>query len=179
MATVRPGMLPPRVPNPKRRVEWERVAVGDLGEARLEVVERSVGQAADAALLDTAPIVVGVGKGVGGPGSLAVIRELAAALAAPLAATRDVTDLGWLPRQFQVGLTGRAIAPALYIAVALRGAPEHVVGVRRAGFVVAINNNPKAPIFRHADRGIVADYAEAVPLLAAALGRRGGAGEGR
>jgi electron transfer flavoprotein alpha subunit len=179
MATVRPGMLPPRLPNRKRRVEWERVAVGDLGEVRLEVVERSVGEAAGAALLDTAPIVVGVGKGVGGPGSLAVVRELAAALAAPLAATRDVTDLGWLPRQCQVGLTGRAIAPALYVAVALRGAPEHVVGIRRAGFVVAINNNPKAPIFRHADRGIVADYAEAVPLLVAALRRRSGPGEGR
>jgi electron transfer flavoprotein alpha subunit len=86
-----------------------------------------------------------------------------------------VTDLGWLPRQHQVGLTGRAIAPRLYVAVAIRGAPEHVVGVRRAGFVVAINASAKAPIFKHADVGIVGDYAEVIPALATAIGRRRGA----
>jgi electron transfer flavoprotein alpha subunit len=76
-----------------------------------------------------------------------------------------VADLGWLPRQSQVGLTRRSIAPLLYIAVALRGAPVHVAGIRRAGFVVAINNDPEAPIFKHADRYQVADYAKAVPAL--------------
>lgn len=172
MATVRPGMLTPRQRNPKRRVEWERLAVSGPGVARVVVVARSAGDAVDATALDTARIVVGVGKGIGGPENLGVIRELATTLDASLAATRDVTDLGWLPRQCQVGLTGRAIAPALYIGIGLRGAPEHVVGIRRAGFVVAINKSPKAMIFKQADRGIVADYAEAVPLLRAAFDRR-------
>src|SRR5206468_4287213 len=79
------------------------------------------------------------------------ITALAARLGAAVAATREVTDLGWLPKQHQVGLTGRAIAPRLYVALALSGAPEHVVGLRRAGVIVAINKNPKAPIFKAAD----------------------------
>jgi len=80
-----------------------------------------------------------------------------------------VTDLGWLPKQHQVGLTGRAIAPRLYVAIALSGAPEHVVGLRRAGVIVAVNKNAKAPIFKAADLGIVSDYAPLLPLLEGAL----------
>jgi len=117
-------------------------------------------------------LVVGVGQGIGGPGNLDVVRELAAALGASVAATRGVADLRWLPRQYQVGMTRRSIAPLLYIAVAIRGTVEHVAGIRHAGFVVAINNDPKAPIFKHADRCQVADYAEAVPALTAAVKRR-------
>ncbi len=79
--------------------------------------------------------------------------------------TRDVTDAGWLPKQYQVGLTGRAIAPQLYIAIAIRGAFEHMVGVRRAGSIVAINKNAKAQFFKAADYGIVGDYARVVPAL--------------
>ena len=88
---------------------------------------------------------------------------------APLAATRDIADLGWLPRQHQVGLTGRAISPKLYFSIGIRGAFEHTVGIRRAGTVVAINKNRKAPMFQNADIGIIGDYAEVVPLLTAAL----------
>jgi electron transfer flavoprotein alpha subunit len=174
IATVRPGMLTARAANTARRVPWERVAISTFGSRRLRVVKRSAAQASEAAALDTAAVVVGVGKGIGGAEGLGLARQLATALEATLCATREVTDLGWLPRQYQVGLTGRAIAPRLYVAVAVRGAPEHVVGFRRAGFVVAINSNPKAPIFQHADRGIVADYAAAVPALITALKRRSG-----
>ena len=69
-------------------------------------------------------------------------------LGAALCTTRDVTDAGWLPKQYQVGMTGRAIAPQLYIAVGVRGAFEHTVGIRRAGMIVAINKSAKAPIFK-------------------------------
>lgn len=175
MATVRPGMLAALAPNPARRVPWERLAMSSLPVPTLAVVERSDAMASDAARLDTAEVVIGVGKGIGGPENLPLIRELATALDATLAATRDVADLGWLPRQYQVGLTGRAVAPRLYLAIGIRGAPEHVVGIRRAAFVVAINKNAKAPIFKHADRGLIGDYAEVVPELVAALARRGGA----
>jgi electron transfer flavoprotein alpha subunit len=76
-----------------------------------------------------------------------------------------VTDAGWLPKQCQVGLTGRAIAPQLYVGVAVRGAFEHTVGIRRAGLIVAINKSAKAPIFKVADYGVVGDYSTFVPVL--------------
>jgi electron transfer flavoprotein alpha subunit len=115
--------------------------------------------------LDRAEIVIGVGKGLGDAVHLERIRPLAELLGAALCTTRDVTDVGWLPKQYQVGLTGRAIAPKLYVAIGIRGAFEHMVGVRRAGVVVAINKNARAPIFKAADYGIVGDYAEVVPAL--------------
>src|SRR5207253_6583 len=129
---------------------------------------RLTGDAAGAAL-EAADVVLGVGRGIGGPAALPAITALAVRLGAAVAATREVTDLGWLPKQHQVGLTGRAIAPRLYVALALSGAPEHVVGLRRAGVIVAINKNPKAPIFKAADLGLVSDYAPLLPLLEAAL----------
>ena len=113
--------------------------------------------------------MIGVGRGIGGPAALPAIVELARRLGAGIAATREVTDAGWLPKQHQVGLTGQAIAPRLYVALAISGAMEHVVGLRRAGTIVAVNKNPKAPIFRMADLGIVADYAALLPHLEAAL----------
>src|SRR5207302_1943439 len=82
---------------------------------------------------------------IGGPGGLAAVRDAAARLGAAIAATRDVTDAGWLPKQHQVGLTGRAIAPRVYVALGVSGAMEHLVGVRRAGVIVAVNTKPKAP----------------------------------
>jgi electron transfer flavoprotein alpha subunit len=174
-ATVRPGMLRMRTPNRARRVPCRRWATEDLRPSRVIVRGRSGADASEAVRLDTAGTVIGVGTGVGAAENLAVVRRLAAVLDAPLAATRDVTDLGWLPRQHQVGLTGRAIAPRLYIAVGIRGAPEHVVGLRRAGFVAAINISARAPIFKAADAGIVGDYAEVIPALVAAIERRRGA----
>jgi electron transfer flavoprotein alpha subunit len=133
---------------------------------RVKVTTQTGADAGKAAALDSADISIGVGKGVGGTANLPVIEQLAEALGgAPLAATRDIVDIGWLPRQHQVGLTGRAIAPKLYFAIGIRGAFEHTVGIRRAGLVVAINKNQKALIFQNADLGIVGDYAEVVPLL--------------
>jgi electron transfer flavoprotein alpha subunit len=137
-------------------------------QSRVRVRSR-VASAATAPGLDDADVVIGVGKGVGGPAGLASIGALARVLEAPICTTRDVTDAGWLPKQLQVGLTGRAIAPRLYVAIGVRGAFEHTVGIRRAGLVVAINRSAKAPIFKVADYGIAADYADVVPLLAERL----------
>src|SRR5262249_55227138 len=138
--------------------------------SRVHLISQTESDAGKAAALDSAEISIGVGKGIGGPANLPVIERLADVLGgAPLAATRDIADLGWLPRQHQVGLTGRAIAPKLYFAIGIRGAFEHTVGIRRADLVVAINKNQKALIFQNADIGIVGDYAEVVPLLTAKL----------
>jgi len=168
MATVRPGILRPARSDPARRAAVERLAVPAVPVRVRVLAERPLADAAGAAL-EATDLVLGVGRGIGGPAALPAIAALAARLGAAIAATRDVTDAGWLPKQHQVGLTGRCIAPRLYVALALSGAPEHVVGLRRAGVIVAINKNPKAPIFKAADLGIVSDYAPLLPLLETAL----------
>ena len=86
-------------------------------------------------------------------------------LGAELAATRKVTDRGWAPRARQVGITGRSIAPRLYVAVGLSGKFNHMVGVRAAGTILAVNADRDAPVFEHCDVGIVGDWHEVVPLL--------------
>jgi electron transfer flavoprotein alpha subunit len=171
MATVRPGVLPVGSPRAGATARIEMLALDDLPPSRLRVVDRHRDpSAAAAAALDEAEIAVGVGLGIGGPEALPVIAALADALGGvPIATTRDVVDKGWLPRQHQVGITGRAIAPRFYFAIGIRGASEHMVGVRRSGTIVVIDRNPQAPIFAQADLGIVADWAEAVPRLIAAL----------
>ena len=170
MATVRPGMLSPSQPVSGRQVRVERLTLEDDIHSRVQLVSQTGADAAKAAALDAADIAIGVGKGIGGPENLPVIEQLADVLGGvPLASTRDISDLGWLPRQHQVGITGRAIAPKLYFAIGIRGAFEHMVGLRKAGTIVAINIKAKAPIFKTADLGVVGDYAEAVPLLTEAL----------
>ncbi|MBI4363075.1 MAG: electron transfer flavoprotein alpha/ beta subunit [Euryarchaeota archaeon] len=164
MATVRPGMLRARPPDSRRTAPAEPLPV-HLPPARVRVALQSRQAGGDIADLESAPIVVGVGMGIGGPENLAPIRRLAELLQAPLAATRDITDAGWLPRHHQVGLTGRAIAPRLYIAIGIRGAMEHMVGVRRAGTIIAINKDPRAPIFPNSDLGIAGDWEQVVPRL--------------
>jgi electron transfer flavoprotein alpha subunit len=122
--------------------------------------------------LDDAEIIVCVGMGIGAPENLAAIEPLATMLGAAVGATRRVVDQGWLPRQQQVGITGKAIAPKLYIGIGVRGAFNHTIGIHRSGIIVAINTDPQADIFQVADYGIVGDYAELVPALIVALDRR-------
>ena len=119
--------------------------------------------------LTKAAIIVAVGRGVGGADKLEPIRELAAALGAELAASRPVIDNGWLPRERQVGSSGQTVAPRLYLALGISGAIQHVVGMKGAGCVVAVNKDPGAPIFNLARYGIVGDLHEVVPALTAAV----------
>jgi electron transfer flavoprotein alpha subunit len=168
MATVRPGVLRAARPEPSRRAVVESLPAADV-PSRVRVVDQRPLENAAAAGLDTADVVLGVGRGIGGAAALGPIVALAERLGAALAATREVTDAGWLPKQHQVGLTGRAIAPRLYVALAVSGAQEHLVGLRRAGVIVAVNRNPKAPIFKAADLGLVTDYAALLPFLESAL----------
>ena len=168
IATVRPGILRAAAPEPGRRAVVERLDVPSV-PARVRVLEQRPLADAGGTALEAAPIVVGVGRGIGAPTALPAIAALAARLGGALAATREVTDAGWLPKQHQVGLTGRAIAPRLYVALAVSGSMEHMVGLRRAGLIVAVNKNPKAPIFKQADLGVVSDYAALLPHLGAAL----------
>jgi electron transfer flavoprotein alpha subunit len=168
MATVRPGVLAAARPDPSRRASVERIDV-PAHAARVRVVEERPLADGAGADLDEADVVIGVGRGIGAPAALAPVFAVAARIGAGIAATREVTDAGWLPKQHQVGLTGRSIAPRLYVGLAVGGAEEHLVGLRRAGAIVAVNKNPKAPIAKGADVTVVADWAAFLPHLEAAL----------
>lgn len=164
LATVRPGMLTPSEANPSRKGEIVEVHPTNLNPMA-RVVEERFEADRDALKLDNADVVVTAGFGVGGPEKMSVITELAEVLDAPIATTRKVVDLGWLPRQLQIGLTGRSVSPKLYVAIGVRGAFNHMVGIGRARIIVAINKDPNALIFKNCDYGIVGDYADVVPLL--------------
>ncbi len=115
--------------------------------------------------LESARIVLGMGRGVSGEESREMLLELAERLNAAVAATRMVVDDGLAPSEWQVGQTGKRIAPALYMAFGISGAHQHLAGIRDAELIVAVNTDDQAPIFRAADFGLVMDAAEALRLL--------------
>jgi len=119
--------------------------------------------------LTQAERIVAAGRGVKASEHIALVRELAEALGAEVAASRPVCDAGWLPLDRQVGSSGQTVAPKLYVALGISGAIQHVVGMKDARIVVAINRDADAPIFEIADYGIVGDLFEVVPALIAAL----------
>lgn len=119
--------------------------------------------------LTKAEIIVAVGRGIGGEDKMQPIHDLAAALGADIAASRPVIDNGWLPRDRQIGSSGQTVAPKLYIAAAISGAIQHVVGMKGSRTVVAINKDPSAPIFNLAHYGIVGDVHEILPALTEAV----------
>lgn len=164
MVTVRPGVLPRLTPRAQVRPSTEAVTVKP--QARLRVLSHAQNDRLDA--LSQAKRVVGVGAGIP-PERYQELDPLLHVLQAELAATRKVTDNNWLPHSRQLGITGRSIAPNLYIALGISGRFNHTCGVQASGTIVAINSDPKAPMFAEADIGIVADWAACVPLLATAL----------
>ncbi len=172
MATVRPGILTACEPDESIEPVVNRIEVGAMTSSGIRVLRSVSDESAEGAELEHAARVVSVGKGVGGPENLGPIRELAAALGASIGTTRDVADLGWLPRQYQIGLSGKAVAPDLYVAIALRGPFNHTVGIQRSGTIVAINNSARSQIFRASDFGILGDWMEIVPELTGAVMRR-------
>ncbi|MPZ15706.1 MAG: electron transfer flavoprotein alpha/ beta subunit [Chloroflexi bacterium] len=157
MATVRPGMLEAAAPDWSRRAAVMRVDPNGLPRARTSILERIVTEDQAVRSLESDETVIGVGMGIGSVSNISVVERLAKHLGAGIGATRKVADAGWLPRQCQVGLSGRAVSPEMYIALGVRGAYEHIVGMRRSGIVIAVNNDPDAMIFDHADLGIVQD----------------------
>jgi electron transfer flavoprotein alpha subunit len=169
MVTLRPGLLTPVEPRWGLEAVLEALAVPGTVGPDIKVLEVHSQESGGGLELESARIVLGVGKGVGGPENLPTIHNLARSIGATLAATRDVTDAGWLPRQVQVGLTGRAIAPDLYIAVGIRGDFNHTVGIQKAGVIIAVNQNRRAAIFQAADFGIIGDWKEYLPPLIEAI----------
>jgi electron transfer flavoprotein alpha subunit len=168
MATVRAGVLELAAANSTREAVVETVRPR-LAPAFGRTVAMHSLLDLSVAPLDGAHVVVGVGMGVGGPEGVAAAKDFARVLGAGMCATRRVTDKGWMPRQLQVGLTGKAIDPRLYFSIGVRGAPNHTVGIKRAEVVVAINSDPEAPIFERATLGLVAEWSSILPALTSAF----------
>jgi electron transfer flavoprotein alpha subunit len=129
-------------------------------------------EAARAVDLSAAERIVSVGRGIREAENISIVRKLAEALGAELAASRPICDNGWLPMERQVGSSGQTVAPKIYVAVGISGAIQHLVGMKGAKTIVAINKDPEAPIFEIADYGIVGDLFQIVPALIEELGKK-------
>lgn len=171
MATVRPGVLELAAPSEAREAEI-RMARPEMSPPKSRLIKAHSILDTTIVPLEGAEVVVGIGTGVGGPDGVAKAAAFARVLGAAICATRRVTDLGWVPRQLQVGLTGKSIDPRLYIAIGVRGAPNHTCGLKRADTIVAINNDADALIFERANIGLVADWDAILPALQDAFRRR-------
>ena len=144
----------------------------ELAEADLVVraVESPAG--AGGASLATARVVVGGGRGVGGPDGFAPLEELAELLGGVVGVSRVVTSEGWRPHKQQVGQTGTKITPELYLACGISGAIQHIAGCASAKHIIAINTDPGAPILAHADYAVIGDLHQVIPALVEALRAR-------
>jgi electron transfer flavoprotein alpha subunit len=141
----------------------------ELAEADLVVRATESPAGAGGASLATARVVVGGGRGVGGPDGFAALEELAGLLGGVVGVSRVVTSEGWRPHAQQVGQTGTKITPELYLACGISGAIQHIAGCASAKHIIAINTDPGAPILAHADYAIIGDLHQVIPALIQAL----------
>jgi electron transfer flavoprotein alpha subunit len=128
-------------------------------------------EARQAVDLSQAERIVAVGRGIKGQEHIQVAQQLAQAMGAELAASRPICDAGWLPMDRQIGSSGQTVAPKLYVALGISGAIQHLVGMKGARTIVAINKDPEAPIFEIADYGIAGDLFEIVPAMITELNK--------
>lgn len=169
MVTVRPGVFGFLDPRPVGSLSPGTVIRSPLAS---RVRELSVHRDDQVGVLAGARAIVGIGAGVA-EHEISLIEPLRALLGAKLGSTRRVTDRGSLPHSRQIGITGHSVTPELYLAVGISGKFNHMVGVRGARTVVAVNSDPAAPVFGSCDVGIVGDWHEVVPALVAELSRLG------
>jgi electron transfer flavoprotein alpha subunit len=153
-----PDVVPMPVP--------DRAAVARSAVKNRHVDERS------GPTLEEAAVVVAGGRGLGDPSGFALVERLAGCLGGAAAATRAVVDAGWVPYSYQVGQTGKTVKPTVYVACGISGATQHLVGMKGAANIVAINKDRDAPIFAIADLGVVGDVTKVLPRLIEALEAR-------
>lgn len=165
--SVKPRVLDVPEPAPVQGTVEEMTAA--LDPARFASRVKEIIREKSEVGLEDAQIVVGGGRGLGGPEGFASIGELAQALGAAVGSSRPPADAGWVPISWQIGQTGKTIRPALYIAVGISGATQHVAGMAGSRTIVAINRDSEAPIFGVAHLGIVGDYREVLPPLIAKI----------
>jgi len=176
MATVRPHVFKKGAPDEKRRGQVVKVDFDKESVTSRTKLLGFVEDLSERVKLDEAEIIVSGGRGLGKPDNFQVIAELADVLGAAVGSSRPPVDEGWIPYSHQVGQTGKTVCPKLYIACGISGAVQHLAGMQTADCIVAINEDPNAPIFEVATYGIVGDLFDVVPLLTERLRKSRGAG---
>ena len=170
IATVRPGAFRLPFADEYRYGDVEEIAVDLEGiEGKVKVLSTSAGEARPQVPLSKARVIVAGGRGVGDAEGFALVKELAEVLGGQVAGSRGALDKGWIDKEHLVGLGGVPVKPDLYVACSIRGDVHHYFAMQEAKFVVAIHQDPDAPIFKTADIGIVGDPKEVIPPLLAEL----------
>ena len=169
IAAIRPKAYEPTETDSSRQGEVVSFPVDlDASMALTQVVETVI-EEAEGVKLEDAQIVISGGRGLGGPEPFAHLEELAKIMGGTVGASRAAVDSGWVPSNYQVGLTGKTITPDLYIMVAISGASQHMAGCSGAKVIVAINKDAEANIFKEARYGVVGDWETVLPALTAAV----------
>lgn len=156
LVTVRPGAFPPDEIEERDGELVKEEIPGDLPKTRKQFVE-FVDTGAGEIDIGQADLLVSIGRGIGEQENIEEIKELAELMGGVISCSRPVVDKNWLPKYHQVGTSGKSVKPKVYLALGISGAFQHVAGISGAGTVIAINKDPKAPIFRVADYGVVDD----------------------
>ncbi len=166
MATLRPNVFPLGKTDAGRKAEVVKAKVDATSRARVTAVHATA--AGGKVELGEAQVIVSGGRGLKGPENFHLVTSLGEAFGAAVGASRAVVDAGWVDHQLQVGQTGKTVSPSLYIACGISGAIQHLAGMSSSKYIVAINKDADAPIFKVANYGIVGDVFEVVPKLTAA-----------
>jgi electron transfer flavoprotein alpha subunit len=164
MATVRPGLFSPEAPVEKKGgIIMEPFPLQGMIDVKkfIEYIEAPI----TGEDITQAEIIVSVGQGIGGPEHIPMIEEVAKSLGGVIACSRPVVDRNWLPKDRQVGISGKTVKPKVYIAIGISGAFQHVTAMQGSDTIIAINKDPRAPIFGVADYGIVDDFQNIIPVL--------------
>ncbi len=165
MSTVRPRTFKKHAPDAGRKGEIIKVDFNKESVTSKTKLLNFVADLTERVKLEDADIIVAGGRGLGKPENFHLIRDLAAVLNGAVASSRPPVDDGWIPYSHQVGQTGKTVCPKLYIAVGISGAVQHLAGMGTTDCIIAINDDPNAPIFQVATYGIVGDLFKVVPLL--------------